>query len=238
MSFWDNDHPTHQDKYDILYKKYVPGVGKCYEDEAEAIRLVSGVGYQLMNNGCWYGTDNYNVKEYISQGIRSPADYLMQELDRTYNDEDFEDRQSFNNKCETIDNCLVDVVNWTWNQLAVDSDKKELVKRERKNAKRTEKEEETFSLQERLTDILPKDSPLVNVTELSPEMAKFAEFMSPDPVYNAEKNTFTVSEMEFREYQTWQGWGRGPIPPWFHTDDEKASEIMNKYDELHAYYCN
>tara|TARA_B110000908_G_C10087999_1_gene372650 strand:- start:291 stop:743 length:453 start_codon:yes stop_codon:yes gene_type:complete len=131
MSFWSNNHPTHQDKYDILYNKYVPGVGRCYEDEAEAIRLVYGVGYQLMNNGCWYGDGNYYVNEYISQDIQSPADYLMQELDRTYKDEDFEDCQSFDNKCKTIDNCLVDVVNWTWNQLAVDSDKKELAQRER-----------------------------------------------------------------------------------------------------------
>lgn len=73
--------------------------------------------------------------------------------------------------------------------------------------------------------------PLVDVTKLGPEMAKYAEFMIPDPEVDApppqkliqkhnnsvtpevvaspaETNKFTptVSEMEFWEYQTWQRW--------------------------------
>ena len=314
MSFWDNDHPTHQEMYDILYKKHVPGVGKCYEDEAEVIRLVSGVGYQLMNNGCWYGTGNYHVKEYISQGIRSPADYLMQELDRTYNDEDFEDRQSFDSKCETIENCLAEVVDWAWNQLADEDDKKELSKRNKKKAALKKKEERASKKRKRsakkadkeevkklkilykqhsgkrfrrrknasgtileilrqtnveqngskvslptilsdmesthgvqqpewYTDIFKKPdlpvvaeaetSPMVDITQLSPEMAKYAEFMIPDP----ERLTFAVSESEFLEYTFFQK-GYRPMPAWFHTDDKKATEIMSRFNELRSHYSH
>ena len=85
-------------------------------------------------------------------------------------------------------------------------------------------------------------SPLVDVTKLSPEMAKYAEFMVPDPEVDApppaETNKFTptVSEMEFYQYQTWQRWGRGPKPSWFMTDNAKARDIMSHYKEVEQYY--
>ena len=84
--------------------------------------------------------------------------------------------------------------------------------------------------------------PLVDVTKLSPEMAKYAEFMVPDPEIVAQavktnKFTPTVSEMEFYQYQTWQRWGRGPKPSWFMTDDAKASDIMSHYKEVEKYYA-
>jgi len=52
------------------------------------------------------------------------------------------------------------------------------------------------------------------------------------------KFTPTVSEMEFWEYQTWQCWGRGPLPSWFMTDDTKARDIMSHYNEVEKYYNN
>ena len=84
-------------------------------------------------------------------------------------------------------------------------------------------------------------SPLVDVTKLSPEMAKYAEFMIPDPevdTSSAETNKFTptVSEMEFYQYQTWQRCGRGPKPSWFMTDNAKARDIMSHYKEVEQYY--
>lgn len=320
MSFWDNDHPTHQEMYDILYNKYVPGVGKCSTDEAEAIRLVSGVGYQLYNNGCWFGTGNYHVKEYMSQNICSAADDLMHMLDYLYkqSDEYLEDHAwndlSDEEKEQRVEEALEWVVDEAWERLADEDDKKELSKRNKKKAALKKKEERASKKRKRsakkadkeevkklkilykqhsgkrfrrrknasgtileilrqtnveqngskvslptilsdmesthgvqqpewYTDIFKKPdppvvaeaetSPMVDITQLSPEMAKYAEFMIPDP----ERLTFAVSESEFLEYTFFQK-GYRPMPAWFHTDDKKATEIMSRFNELRSHYSH
>ena len=321
MSFWGNNHPTLQDKYNILWNKYVPSCGKCYSDEAEALRLVSGVGYQLYNNGCWFGTGNYHVKEYMSQNICSVADDFMHMLDYLYeqSDEYLEDHAwndlTDEDKEYKVEQNMEWVVEAAWEELADETDKKELAKRERKKnaekrkiaaaakkeeraikkrkreAVRAEQQEEkklrklykihagkrfqrkkgsTTSAIEQLRNtrvqlgltgmhalsevenimktavpvkLEVSPPPLVDVTKLSPEMAKYAEFMVPDPevvasppVVKTNKFTPTVSEMEFYQYQTWQRWGRGPMPSWFMTDDAKARDIMSHYKEVEQYY--
>ena len=149
MSFWDNNHPTLQDKYEILWKRYVPSMGRCSTDEAEALRLVSGVGYQHYNNGCWFGCGNYHVKEYMSQDICSGADDLMHMLDWLYeqSDEylkqidhgwnDMEDEE----KEQRIEEAMEWVVEEAWEELADEDDKKELLKRNKKKAALKKKEE-------------------------------------------------------------------------------------------------
>lgn len=329
MSFWDNNHPTLQDKYNILWNKYVPSCGRCYSDEAEALRLVSGVGYQLYNNGCWFGTGNYHVKEYMSQNICSVADDFVHMLDYLYKQSDeYLEQHAWNDLTDEDKEYKVEqnmewVVDEAWENLADESDKKELAKRERKKnaekrkiaaaakkeeratkkrkreAARAEQKEEkklrklykihagkrfrrkqgsSVSALEQLRNtpvqlglygfvklsnvenVIDKQQkliqkhnnsvtpevaappPLVDVTTLSPEMAKYAEFMVPDPEVDApspvktNKFTPTVSEMEFYQYQTWQRWGRGPMPSWFMTDDTKARDIMSHYKEVEQYY--
>ena len=147
MSFWDNNHPTLQDKYEILWNKYVPSCGRCYSDEAEALRLVSGVGYQLYNNGCWFGTGNYHVKEYMSQNICSAADDFMHMLDYLYeqSDEYLEDHAwndlTDEEKEQRVEEAMEWVVDEAWERLADEDDKKELAKRERKKNAVAKKEE-------------------------------------------------------------------------------------------------
>lgn len=320
MSFWNNNHPTLQDKYEILWKRYVPSCGRCYTDEAEALRLVSGVGYQLYNNGCWFGTDNYHVKEYISQNICSVADDFMHMLDYLYNQsEKYREHHPSNDQTDEekeyeLEKAMECVVESAWEELADEDDKKELRKRERKKnaekrkiavvakkeeraikkrkreAVRAEQQEEkklrklykihagkrfrhkkgsaTSAIEQlrntrvqlgltgmhalsEVENIVKKavpaklevsPPPLVDVTKLSPEMAKYAEFMVPDPEVVApppvktNKFTPTVSAMEFCQYQMWQRWGRGPMPSWFMTDDAKARDIMSHYKEVEQYY--
>jgi len=328
MSFWTNNHPTLQDKYDILWKRYVPSCGRCSTDEAEALRLVSGVGYQLYNNGCWFGTGNYHVNEYMSQNICSAADDFMHMLDYLYKQSDeYLEQHAWNDltdeeKEQRVEEAMEWVVDSAWIHLADEDDKKELAKRERKKnaekrkiaaaakkeeratkkrkraAVRAEQEEEkklrklykihagkrfrrkkgSVSALEQLRNtpvvlglfgfvklsnvenVIDKQQkliqkhnnsvtpevaappPMVDVTKLSPEMAKYAEFMVPDPEVVAPEDTTnkftpTVSEMEFYQYQTWQRWGRGPMPSWFMTDNVKASEIMSHYKEVQQYYA-
>ena len=50
-----------------------------------------------------------------------------------------------------------------------------------------------------------------------------------------EPDKFAVSASEFAEYCAFQKRGKG-LPRWFHSDDKKASEIMNKYAQLSAHY--
>ena len=86
MSFWSETHPSY-DKYQILWDKHVPGIGECSNTTAEAFRLVSGVYYQLHNNGSWFGTSNYHAKLYEKQGLCSPASDFMYNLNMDYSDE-------------------------------------------------------------------------------------------------------------------------------------------------------
>ena len=320
MSFWTNNHPTLQDKYEILWKRYVPFGGRCSTDEAEALRLVSGVGYQLYNNGCWFGTGNYHVKEYMSQNICSAADDFMHMLDYLYKQTDeYLEQHAWNDLTDEekeykVEQAMEWVVESAWEELAGEDDNKELRKRDRKkNAEKrkiaaaAKKEERATKKRKReavhveqeeekklrklykihtgkrfrrkggssdsaleqlrntrvelgvtgmhalseVENIMKKavsaklevsPPPLVDVTKLSPDMAKYAEFMVPDPEVDApppaETNTFTptVSAMEFYQYQTWQRWGRGPQPSWFMTDDAKARDIMTHYKQVEKYY--
>jgi len=147
MSFWDNNHPTLQDKYEIIWKRYVPSCGRSAKDEAEALRLVSGVGYQLYNNGCWFGTGNYHVKEYMSQNICSVADDFMHMLDYLYKQTDeYLEQHAWNDLTDEDKEYKVEqnmewVVEAAWEELADEDDKKELAKRERKKNVADKKEE-------------------------------------------------------------------------------------------------
>lgn len=64
-----------------------------------------------------------------------------------------------------------------------------------------------------------------------------AMYASPD---NKRKSSggaskYSVTRDEFLEWKAWQGTG-GSKPSWFMSDDTKALEIMNKYDELAQLY--
>jgi hypothetical protein len=47
---------------------------------------------------------------------------------------------------------------------------------------------------------------------------------------------FAVTKDDFIEYKAYQRCSVYGLPQWFMTDDKKASEIMNKYNELDAHY--
>jgi len=47
---------------------------------------------------------------------------------------------------------------------------------------------------------------------------------------------FAVTRADFMEYKAYQRRSAYGLPRWFMTDDAKASEVMNKYNELATYY--
>jgi len=51
-----------------------------------------------------------------------------------------------------------------------------------------------------------------------------------------EKPKFAVTRADFMQYKAYQRCSAYGLPQWFMTDDAKASEIMNKYNQLAAYY--
>ncbi len=258
MSFWNEDHPL-QDKYEILWNKYVPSVGECYNSTAEAIRLVGGVYYQLHNNGSWYGTGNYHAEEYMKKSwLNSPADYFMESLKRDYDDSDdeLEDNESLDEKCKIMNSIMGDVVDWAWLELADENDKKELRKRERKKKKLLK--EETNKLKATYKAVTGKrfcrkkganESPLEALRKIkvmhNGSLLSLSTIMSQQPIHTNTTPTIstqvakfvpTVSKAEFTQYQCWQRLGRGPKPQWFMNDNTKASEIMNHYQKLEHYY--
>jgi len=136
MSFWSETHPSY-DKYQILWDKHVPGMGECSNTTAEAFRLVGGVYYQLHNNGSWFGTTNYHAKLYKKQGLCSPADDFMYNLNMDYSDKYSDgdtaiDYDSLEKKCHMMDYLMGEVVEWAWDDLADDTDMKKLIGIERK----------------------------------------------------------------------------------------------------------
>ena len=146
MSFWNEDHPL-QDKYNILWKRHVPSCGECKDDVAEAMRLVNGVYYQLFNNGTWFANEIYHVKLYMKKDFYSPADNFMWDLDYKYEQEDWDETESFDERCDTMDWYMGEVVDWAWKNLADEEDEKKLqLLLQRKNKKRRREENEEVKL--------------------------------------------------------------------------------------------
>lgn len=85
MSFRAKTHPSY-DKYDILWEKYVPTVGKCNENGAEMMRMVGNLYYQV------------------------------------YNSDSFDETNA-----EKMESLMGEIVEWTWDNLADDSDRKALL---------------------------------------------------------------------------------------------------------------
>lgn len=56
------------------------------------------------------------------------------------------------------------------------------------------------------------------------------------PVAIAPEPKFAVTRADFMEYKAYQRCSAYGLPQWFMTDDKKASEVMNKYNELATYY--
>jgi hypothetical protein len=169
MSFWSETHPSY-DKYQILWDKYVPGIGECSNTTAEAFRLVSGVYYQLHNNGSWFGTTNYHAKLYAKQRLCSPADYFMYNLKREYDslkrdyDSDYSDEDTatdewkqLEEKCKTMDNLMGEVVEWAWDELADESDKKNFRSSEKKKEAKKKAEIREKKKKERKSNKLMKE---------------------------------------------------------------------------------
>lgn len=56
------------------------------------------------------------------------------------------------------------------------------------------------------------------------------------PVALAPESKFAVTRADFMQYKAYQRCSAYGLPQWFMTDDAKASEIMNKYNQLATYY--
>ncbi len=57
----------------------------------------------------------------------------------------------------------------------------------------------------------------------------------PEPEPEPEPK-FAVTRADFMQYKAYQRCSANGLPQWFMTDDAKASEVMNRYDQLAAYY--
>ena len=82
------------------------------------------------------------MKKYLKNSdISSPADGFINNLNWEYNnlnyEEDTEDNETLDERCENMDDIMGEVVEWVWDNLADNKDRKELAKRQRKkNAKK------------------------------------------------------------------------------------------------------
>jgi hypothetical protein len=64
-----------------------------------------------------------------------------------------------------------------------------------------------------------------------------ALYIAPAPESEPEpESKFAVTRADFMQYKAYQRCSAYGLPQWFMTDDAKASEIMNKYNQLATYY--
>ena len=64
-----------------------------------------------------------------------------------------------------------------------------------------------------------------------------ALYIAPAPEPEPEpESKFAVTRADFMQYKAYQRCSANGLPQWFMTDDAKASEVMNKYDQLATYY--
>ena len=69
----------------------------------------------------------------------------------------------------------------------------------------------------------------------APKKPKLPVALAPEPEPEPETK-FAVTRAEFMQYKAYQRCSAYGLPQWFMTDDAKASEVMNKYDQLATYY--
>lgn len=71
MSYWNNDGP-HQKEYELIWDNHIPNRGQAEDYRAEAVNLISGVYYDLYNNGMcnWNPNKKHSMQTLV--GIVPP----------------------------------------------------------------------------------------------------------------------------------------------------------------------
>lgn len=82
----------------------------------------------------------------------------------------------------------------------------------------------------------PNSQPKLPPAPKKPEVPVALYIPAPEPEAPEPESKFAVTRADFMQYRAYQRCSAYGLPQWFMTDDAKASEVMNKYDQLATYY--
>tara|TARA_B110000858_G_scaffold195794_1_gene253051 strand:+ start:6622 stop:7428 length:807 start_codon:yes stop_codon:yes gene_type:complete len=257
MSFWNGDHPL-QWKYQQV-EKALPAFGasdnenfsdSTNEDLTEAANLICLV-YDYYNNGSLAANIEVRLSRYLEEckyGAQMFKDTFGQVMYWYENDRMPTDEEQEWYCTDWIRSMLVSIdfeYDESKNPAAPEPPKPPKRKRDELNETEAKaKLDQMFKVaraepakKRRVTKPYkcskcgqPKKGHTCKVPKVPVALAPAPE---PEPEPEPE---FAVTRADFMQYKAYQRCSANGLPQWFMTDDAKASEVMNRYDQLAAYY--
>ena len=257
MSFWNGDHPL-QWKYEQV-EKALPAFGvsdnenfsdSTNEDLTEAANLICLV-YDYYNNGSLAANIEVRLSRYLEEckyGAQMFKDTFEQVMYWYEHDCMPTDEEQEWYCTDWIRSMLVSIdfeFDESKNPANMKSDTPKPPKRKRDEPNETEakaKLDQMFKVarakpakKRRVTKPYkcskcgqPKKGHTCKVPKVPVALAPAPE---PEP-----ESKFAVTRADFMQYKAYQRCSAYGLPQWFMTDDAKASEVMNKYNQLATYY--
>ena len=233
MSFWNEDHPM-QWKYEQV-QAAIPAWGEAEtEDLTEFANLINLV-HDYYNNGSLAANIEARYSRYMQEceyGNQMCKDWF-ETVKYWYDNDcmpDDEDQEWYaTNWVETMLNCI---------DFEYDESKNPANMKKSPKTPKPKKANEVVVLLEskKYDNFRPKPAmpDLKKVQEKAIErMDKM--YKSPESPESPEKDKFKVSKKEFAEFRLCQK-GALPMPEWFVKDKTKQNEVIERTDEIAAYY--
>lgn len=233
MSFWNGDHPM-QWKYQQV-EKALPAFGasdnenfsdSTNEDLTEAANLICLV-YDYYNNGSLAANIEVRLSRYMEEckhGAQFCKDWFDQVMYWYENDCMPSDKEQAH-YCTRWLESMLESLDFEYEPEASEAKPEPKASEPSKpKPKPKRKRAEVPEPERKVRKVEPKVEPEASKPE--PKVPKVPKAPKVEP---------KVTRQEFAQYTLFQ-MGALPMPQWFMTDDAKASEIMNKYNELANIY--
>lgn len=247
MSFWNGDHPL-QWKYQQV-EKALPSFGasdnenfsdSTNEDLTEAANLINLV-YDYYNNGSLAANIEVRLSRYLEEckyGAQFCKDWFEQVMYWYENDCMPTDKEQEWYCNDWIRSMLVSI-DFEFDESKNPANMKPKRKRDEPNETEAKaKLDQMFKVaraepakKRRVYKCSKCGQPKKGHT-----CPKTPEPKKPKVPPAPKKPEFAVTRADFMQYKAYQRCSAYGLPQWFMTDDAKASEIMNKYDQLATYY--
>ena len=254
MSFWNGDHPL-QWKYQQVEKalpSFGPSDNKNFsdstnEDLTEAANLICLV-YDYYNNGSLAANIEVRLSRYLEEckyGAQFCKDWFEQVMYWYEHDCMPTDEEQEWYCTDWIRSMLVSI------DFEYDESKKPGAPKPPKRKRDEPNETEARAILDQMYEIAraepakkrrvtkpykcskcgePKKGHTCKVPKV-PVALYIAPALESEP-----ESKFAVTRADFMQYKAYQRCSANGLPQWFMTDDAKASEVMNKYDQLATYY--
>jgi len=216
--YMGNDHPLYW-----MFEQVVDASFKTNRsDQLEAFSHVDFVCQDYYSSGCFGGNCEGSLQQWEKLDTWVGKDFMEWVKYIYENDIEVSDKEAM----QRINQAIEDILD---EENGIDFDYKPP---KRKRDEPSPKKDEPSPKKRRVYKCSkcgqPKKGHKCNPQTPEPKKPK----LPPAP----EKPKFAVTRADFMQYKAYQRCSAYGLPQWFMTDDAKASEVMNKYDQLATYY--